>query len=140
MQPAPKWFLPVAVLALIWNILGCVAYLADAMMSPEVLAQMSSDQQALYAARPAWSVGATAIAVWFGALGCLGLIMKKRWAAPILLISLVGVLFQDLYLFVLSEAVAVYGAAAFGMQGLVLVISILLVALSRHAVKQEWLA
>jgi len=140
MQPAPKWFLPVAVLALIWNILGCVAYLADAMMSPEVLAQMSSDQQALYAARPAWSVGATAIAVWFGAFGCLGLILKKRWAAPILLISLVGVLLQDLYLFALSNAVAVYGGAAFGMQGLVLVISILLVALSRHAVKQEWLA
>ncbi len=140
MQPAPKWYLPVVILALLWNVLGCVAYLADAMMSPETLSQMTEAQQALYAARPAWSVGATAIAVWFGVLGCLGLIMKKRWAAPVLLASLLGVIVQDLWLFVLSNAVAAYGSAAYGMQGLVLVISVGLVWLGRTAVQREWIA
>jgi len=140
MQPTPKWYMPVAVVALLWNILGCVAYLADAMLSPEAIAMMSSDQQALYASRPAWSVGATAIAVWFGALGCVGLIMKKRWAAPLLLISLVGVLFQDLWLFVLSNAGAVYGAvAAYSMQGIVLIVAVGLVMLSRRAVREGWI-
>lgn len=140
MEPAPKWYTPVAVIALIWNLIGCAAYLADVMLTPEAIAQMTADQQALYAARPAWSVGATAIAVWFGVLGCLGLVMKKRWAAPLLLISLLGVILQDLYLFVLSDAAALAGSAAYAMQGLVLVIAVWLVTFSRKAVKQGWIA
>ena len=29
MNPAPRWYLPVAIVALAWNLLGCLAYLAD---------------------------------------------------------------------------------------------------------------
>lgn len=140
MESAPKWYTPVAVIALIWNLIGCAAYVADVMLSPEAIAQMSAEAQALYAARPAWSVGATAIAVWFGALGCLGLVMKKRWSAPLLLVSLLGVILQDLYLFVLSDAASLAGGAAYAMQGLVLVIAVWLVTFSRKAVKQGWVA
>ena len=32
----------VAIVALLWNLLGCVAYLSDVTMSPEAIAQMSS--------------------------------------------------------------------------------------------------
>jgi hypothetical protein len=60
MEQAPKWFGPVASAALLWNLLGCAAYLSDVMLTPEDVATMSAAQQALYAARPAWSVAATA--------------------------------------------------------------------------------
>ncbi|QQS41390.1 MAG: hypothetical protein IPM63_00090 [Acidobacteriota bacterium] len=92
MNKAPKWFVPVAVVALIWNLLGCVAYLFDVMMSPEDIANLSAAEQALYASRPAWAVAATAVAVWFGALGCVGLVLKKRWSLPVLALSLAGVI------------------------------------------------
>ena len=62
-EQAPKWFLPVAIAALLWNLLGCAAYLSNVMLTPEAVARMSAAQQAMYAARPAWSVAATAIAV-----------------------------------------------------------------------------
>jgi hypothetical protein len=139
MNKAPKWFVVVAVIALIWNLLGCAAYLMDVMMSTEDIAKLPADQQAMYAARPGWSVGATAVAVWFGALGCLALILRKRWAFVLLVLSLLGVIVQDVALFGLSGAGAAGGPVAYAMQGVVLVVAILLVLLARKGIREQWL-
>jgi hypothetical protein len=140
MNDTPKWYKPIAIVALLWNLLGCFAYLSDVMLTPDDIAKMSAAQQALYESRPAWSVGATAIAVWGGALGCLGLILRKRWSQILLVLSLIGVIAQDVALFGLSDAFAQAGAAALVLQGIVLVVAVGLVALGRHALKQGWLS
>lgn len=140
MNQYPRWFRPVSVIALLWNLLGCAAYLADVTISPERLSGMTAAQQALYAARPWWAVAATATAVWFGAAGCLGLILRRKWSTWLLMLSLAGVIAQDLWLFALSSAAAEAGTVVFIMQGLVLIISVGLVALSRWALAQGWLS
>ena len=139
MNPAPKWFLPTAILALIWNLLGCAAYLADVMLTPEDLAQMSAAQQAMYAARTPWAVAATAIAVWGGAAGCLGLILRKRWATRLLVASLLGLVVQDVLLFALTRTGVAVDLTALVLQGLVLLIAILLVRLARRASARGWI-
>lgn len=139
MNQGPKWFLPVAIAALLWNLIGCAAYLSDVMLTPEDIAGMSAAQQALYATRPAWSIAATAVAVWGGAAGCLGLIVRKRWAMPLLIASLAALIVQDAYLFVLSEAAAQTGPVALVLQGLVLLIAIGLVLLARQAAARGWI-
>lgn len=140
MNSQPKWFRPVAVVALLWNLLGCIAYLSDVTMTPEDVARMSPAQQALYESRPAWAVGATAIAVWCGALGCVGLILRKRWSYILLVLSLIGVIVQDAALFGLSDAARQAGAVALVLQGVVLLVSIGLVLLGRKAIKQGWVS
>jgi hypothetical protein len=139
MSDVPKWFKIVAAVALLWNLLGCAAYLADVTLKPEDVAKMSPEQQELYAARPAWAVAATATAVWCGALGCLGLILRKRWSNVLLVLSLLGVLAQDAALFGMSNAIEVGGAAVVFLQGLVLVVAVGLVFLGRKAQAQGWL-
>ncbi len=140
MSAPPGWFRPVAVAALIWNLLGCAAYVADVMITPEQVSQMTEAEQALYAARPSWAVAATATAVWFGAAGCLGLVLRRKWSATLLVISLIGILAQDLWLFAMSGAASAAGPAAFVLQGLVLLIGIGLVLLARKASARGWLA
>ncbi len=140
MNTPPKWFKPVAIAAFIWNLLGCLAYLSDVMLTPEDIAAMSEAEQALYAARPAWAVGATAIAVWGGALGCLGLILRKSWANLVLMLSLAGVVVQDIALFGMSNAAAMAGPVVYVMQGIVLLVAIALVLLSRKALKLGWIS
>ena len=139
METVPKWFKPVAIVALLWNLLGCAAYLADVMLTPDDIAKMPPAQQALYAARPAWAVAATAFAVWAGALGSIGLIMRKRWATFVLIVSLFGVIVQDAALFGMTGAATEAGSAALAMQGLVLVIAFGLVLLGRRADQAGWL-
>jgi hypothetical protein len=133
----PKWFMPVAIAALLWNLIGCAAYLMDVTLTPAAIAAMTPDQQALYAARPMWAVALYAIAVWGGALGCVGLIMKKRWAKGPLLASLLGLIGQDVALFGMSP-VAI-PASAYALQGMVLVIAVLLLLLANKAARQGWL-
>jgi hypothetical protein len=140
METTPKWFRPVAIVALLWNLLGCFAYLSDVTLTPEDVAKMSAAQQALYASRPAWAVAATAFAVWGGALGCIGLILRKRWAPPLLLISFAGVIAQDIALFALTKAASQAGPAVIVLQGLVLVIAVALVVLGRRADSHGWLS
>lgn len=139
-MPTPSWLKPVAVVALLWNLLGCVAYISDVTMSAEAVAQMTPAQQALYQSRPAWAVSATAIAVWGGALGSIGLFLRKRWAVPVFAASLAGIVMQDLALFVLTDAAVQGGAAVFVLQGLVYVIGMALLLLARRAAARGWLS
>ncbi len=134
----PKWFMPVAIVALLWNLMGCAAYLMDVMLTPEAIAAMSPDQRALYAARPIWAVALYAIAVWGGALGCVGLVMKKRWAKGPLLASLLGLIGRGIALFGMSP-VAI-PASAYALQGAVLVIAVLLLLLANRAAREGWLS
>ncbi|HKE83357.1 MAG TPA: hypothetical protein VKB50_06370 [Vicinamibacterales bacterium] len=138
--PAPKWFLPVVVAALIWNLLGCAAYLADVTLSAEDVAKMSAAQQALYASRPSWAISATAVAVWAGALGCVALWLRKRWAMWALVASLAGIIAQDVHLFALSEAGSQAEMTTFMLQGLVFVVGVGLVVLARKASAQGWIS
>lgn len=140
MTQTPKWYMPVTVLALLWNLIGCAAYLSDVMMTPEAVAQLPADQQALYAARPAWAVAAYAIAVWGGALGSLGLVLKKRWASLPLMASVAGLVVQDLALFVLSPAASSVSPVAYVLQGLVFLIALALVRLAGTASARGWLS
>lgn len=134
----PKWFMPVAIVALLWNLIGCGAYLMDVTLTPDAVAAMTPDQQALYAARPKWGVAVYAIAVWGGALGCVGLVMKKRWAKGPLLASLLGLIGQDIALFGMSP-VAIE-ASVYALQGMVLVIAVLLLLLANRATRAGWLS
>ena len=139
MSTTPKWYMPTAVTALLWNLMGCAAYLADVTLSAEDIAAMSEAQQALYAARPMWAVAATAIAVWGGAAGCVGLILRKRWATAVLAASLAGIVVQDIGLFILTDAASLAGPSVFVLQGLVFVVGIALLLLSRKAVGEGWI-
>ena len=140
MTQAPKWFRVTAIVALLWNILGCLAFVADLQLKPEDIAKLPEAQQALYASRPAWSVAATAIAVFGGTLGCIGLILKRKWAFVLLLLSLLGILGQDIAMFMLANAAEAAGTFAVVLQSVVLIVGVWLVLLSRKAMASGWIS
>lgn len=86
-QPVPKAFWFGAIAVLLFMIVGVLGYLVTVTTS---LDQMPADQQAKMAAMPTWQVAAYAIAVWSGLLGGIALLLRRRWAVPLLLISLIG--------------------------------------------------
>lgn len=136
---APAWLKVVAVVALLWNLIGCVAFISDLRLTAEDLAMLPEAQQALYAARPGWAVAATAVAVFGGVLGCVGLLLRKKWAFPVLVLSLLGILVQDFGLFILADGATLAGPVVVAMQMVVLAVGIGLVWLSRNGVAHGWL-
>lgn len=137
-KPA-TWFWVVAALALVWNIIGAMAYIAQVMMTPEAMELLSEEERTLIESTPAWATGAFAIAVWGGTLGCILLLMRKKFATPILVVSLIGIIVQQYYSFFMTNAMEVYGLVRAILPVMVIIIAIYLVWFSRNATAKGWL-
>ena len=139
MRQPPPWFTVLAVAALLWNLLGCTAFLADLRLTPDDLARLPEAEQALYRARPVWALLATGVAVIGGTLGSLGLVLRRRWATGLLIASLLGVLAQDVALATLLDDLKAAGGLAPLVQGAVLLVAVGLVPLAGVAGARGWL-
>ena len=133
--PMMHWL--VAGAALIWNLFGFMIYLMTVRTTPEQMAQQfNAAQIAFMDAVPVWATSAHAIAVTTGVLACVLLLLRKSLALPLFVASLAALLVQDLYSFVLEDAVAVLGMMPAYIQGTVLLIAIALVFYARGAKKR----
>jgi len=137
--PRPGWFTAVAIVALIWNLLGLAAFVMQLMMTPEMIAALPAAEQDLYKTLPLWALAAFGAAVIGGWLGSLMLVLKRAWAVPLLLISLVGVCVQMAHSFFFSKTFEVYGPGGMIMPIMVLVFAFLLLWLSIHAKNNRWI-
>ena len=135
----PAWFWVVAVIALVWNLLGLMAFVMQVTMTPEALAELPAAEQALYEAMPLWVLIAFAVAVFGGTLGAIGLLLRKTWARLMFIISFVGLVVQASYNFLLSETFDVLGSGAMLMPILVIVIAVFLIWFAGMAIRRHWL-
>ena len=136
----PSSFKIIAGVALLWNLLGLMAYLMDVMMSPETLAALPEAERELRNSMPVWATAGYAIAVHAGVIGSLSLVLKKAWSVPLLIVSLAGIIVQQVYIFFMSNAIEVYGTGSMVLPALVLVIGIYLVWYARSANEKGWIS
>ena len=135
---APTWFMVVAAVLLVWNILGVMAYIAQVTMTPEAITALPEAQRQLYETTPTWATAAFAIAVNGGALGCLLLLLKRNLAQLFLQLSLAGVLVQMFHSFFMTKSFEVFGPGEMIMPIMVIVIAIYLVVLAAKAKARRW--
>jgi len=129
----------ISAVALLWNIMGVIAYLGQAYMTEEVLKALPQSDQDYYSNVPAWVTGVFAIAVFAGLFGCVGLLMRKKWATILFVISLIAVIAQFIYNFFIQNFVEISGVKMI-WPIVVLIIAVLLVFLSRKATKEGWIS
>lgn len=133
----PIWFWVASVIAVIWNGMGINAYLAQAYMTPEKLATLPEADQAMYAIEyPAWVTGAFAIAVFGGTIGSILLLLRKKLAYSVLVVSLVGILAQMTFAFFMSDSTAVGGVV---MPIMIILIGVALVYLAKKSIANQWI-
>lgn len=136
----PMWFWIVSIGALIWNLMGLGVFLSSVVfMTPETLSTMTTAQQELYVSTPSWANVAFGVAVICGVLGSIGLLTKQDWAAPVFVISLLGLLVQMFYVFAKSNSMEVYGAQAAAMPGMIFVGCIFLIWFAHSSAMKGWL-
>ena len=86
-QPIARWFMIAAIASVLFMALGCAVYVMHVTADP---ATLPLDQRAAYAAEPSWLTGLNAVAVWVGVIGALFLVMKRKLAETLLLVSFVA--------------------------------------------------
>ena len=137
----PVWFWVIGVVALLWNLMGVNMYLQQAYQTdsfkdmyedtPELLEMVNS--------APAWATAAFAIAVFAGALGCISLLLRKRWAKNLFLLSLIGIVVQMIHNLFISRAMDVYGLRAALMPIFLIVVGLFLLWYSKKAITKGWI-
>lgn len=133
------WFYMVGGLALLWNLLGLLAFIGQVTMTDESIEGLPEAQQELYRNIPTWAMIAFAVAVICGTLGSIGMVLRKSWCVPLFVISLLAVLVQNVYFFFLSDTLKVMGNQALIMPIMIILIGIFLVLLSSWAQSRNWL-
>ncbi|MFT5500484.1 MAG: hypothetical protein ACI88G_000614 [Woeseiaceae bacterium] len=136
----PRSFYLIGGFALLWNLLGVMAYVGQVTMTEEVLNALPEAQRLLYETVPSWATAAFAIAVNGGALGCLLLLLRKALATPVLIASLAGVIVQMFHSFFMSNSMEVYGPGGMIMPIGVVVVSVYLVWYSMDVKKKGWVS
>jgi hypothetical protein len=88
-QPLASWFKFAAIASTLFMALGAATYISH--VSTDV-ASLPADQRAVFLAEPWWMTGAYGLAVWPGLAGAVLLLLRRKLAEPLLLLSLAGVL------------------------------------------------
>ena len=135
----PKWFKPIVIIALLWNLIGVINFFIQINLSEEAIAALPEPEQALMNSTPLWSLVAFALGVFGGAIGSLGLLIQKKWAFYPLLFSLVGVVAQMTYWLFFTQAVDVYGSETYTMPVLVILVAFFLLRLAKKGIKEGYL-
>lgn len=99
----------VGILALLWNAIGAFDYAATQFRIESYMSQFTQEQLAYFYGIPAWAVATWAIAVWGSLLASIGLLLRRRWAAPLFGIAIVAMLLTAVQNFLLSDGLAVLG-------------------------------
>ena len=102
-----KSFHVICSVTLIWNLIGIFNYLGFVYMSDEAFTSLSEEMQLFLNTRPAWVTGSFALAVFSGTIGNIGLLLRKKWANFILIISLISVVAQTIYNFIIQQIVEI---------------------------------
>ena len=133
----PNWFRIVALIAIAWNVVGVTMYLSSVGMFGDPMAGLSEGERAAAASIPGWITGAFAIGTFAGLIGSVGLLLRKAWSRPVLLVSAAALLVLEGWIIFFSDALEMFGLA---VPIMVSVGAILLAWLATHARKHGWLS
>ena len=135
-QPVAGWFKLAAIASVIFMAIGCAGYLASVLTDPSSL---PVDQRNLMEARPIWMIAAYAVAVWVGLAGSVLLLMRRKLAEPLLLVSLVTAVLTFLPYAVVPAVSDLVTTNDIAVAVVVLAITWTIYWFARHSRQRGWL-
>ena len=139
-KPAvPAWYWAVAIVALLWNLMGCAAFAME-VFAPEAMMETWTDAQKEWGKSfPVWVYIAYGGAVFTGMAGSVCLLARKPFAIPLFGICLVAVLTQMIYTMLIAGGLQIMGPSSAVMPLLVIVLTGVFLWFSNFAKTKQWL-
>ena len=135
----PTWYWVVAIVSLLWSLMGCAAFSMELFAQDAVMESMTEEQRKWTKSIPGWIYVIYAVAVTTGTGGSVGLLMRKRWTVSLNAICLVSVLTQMGYTFIIADGIEVLEGADLILPVLVIGIAGVMLWFSRSARAKGWL-
>ena len=128
----------ISVIALVWNLMGVSQYIQQAYNTDSFRAMYTAAQLQMMDATPAWSTAAFAIAVFAATFGCVSLLLRKKWAYMLFLISFLAIIVQNIDAFTRFK-IGDYGTAELVMTAIIPMFALFLLWYSKKAIKRHWI-
>lgn len=130
----------IAVLALLWNLIGVYFWLYEYfLMTEEIRATLPPEQVEIMASAPSWSMYIYGLAVFSGLLASVLLLMRKNMAVGVFLLSLIAVLILQLYWMFGMDIIDKMGPQSLIMPLIVIALAIFEYFYSKGAARNGWL-
>jgi hypothetical protein len=135
-QRTPWHLWVIGIVALLWNLFGAYDYLMTQTENAAYMSRFTAEELEYWYGFPTWVVAAWAVAVWGGVLGAVLLLLKKRLAAPVFLVSFLAMVLTSIHNFLLSDGVAVMGGAAVAFSAVIFLFALGLWLYARAMARQ----
>ena len=135
----PFWFWLVAVLALLWNLFGLLMFGQNLAMSPEAVAALPEAERQITLARPDWIFVPFGVATIGGVLGALALLLRKRLADALLMLSLLGIVVMFGAMYAITPVWALTGVSGAVFPLVLAAVALLLWLFAGKASARGWI-
>jgi hypothetical protein len=130
----------IGVVALIWNAMGVNAYIQQAYNTESYKAMLSPEQLEMANNTPAWAIAMFAIAVFGATLGSIFLLMRKKVAGTLFVVSFLALLIDMGHTFFAGLGADAYGPGGIMMPIMIFGIGGFLIWYAKNATKKGWLS
>ena len=135
-RPVAGWFMFAAATSLLFMLAICVLYGIHLTTDP---ATLPIDERAVYEAEPSWVSGAFGLTGLTGAFGAIMLLLKKKAAVPLLLVSLLAVIVWFVGLFAVPKLRDLLVTGEIAMALIVAAVTWTIYWFARHSRQRGWL-
>lgn len=131
----------VGIFAVLWNAMGAFDYLMTETRNQGYMSKFTPEQLEYFNGFPSWVVAFWAMAVWGGVLGAVLLVLRKKLAVPVFLVSFISMVVTTIYNFGISDGLKVMGDPfSLVFSGLIFVFALLLYIYARAMRDRGFLA
>lgn len=132
--PKTPWHLwAIGIITLIWNGFGALDFIMTQTRNPDYLAQFTPEQLAYFTSFPIWVNISWAVGVWAAILGSILLLLRLKWAEPVLWLSIIGMIVTSVQNIFLAETslLELMGPVATSFSVVILLVGVLLALYAR---------
>jgi hypothetical protein len=139
MTKPPTWFYIVAAILVLWECIGCYAYISQVSMTAADMARLPVAEQEVWKIMPAWITSAYALAVWVGLAGGIALLLRRRISRTLFIVSLIAVVVQFGWTFAATPILTTVGATAAIFPLFIIAVGVMAIWFSAKAAANGWL-
>lgn len=137
---APTWYWILGALLLLWAAAGIFAFYSQ-LTTPyeQMVAEMGKVAADCIKGMPSWLWWVYGIAVWSGTFGSIALLLRRAWAQPLYLISLIAVIVQFGHSFLVARIQDIMGWGTAAFPAFIIAMAIFQLWFAGSAKKKGWL-
>ena len=132
-------FWVIGILLLLWNLMGDAAYLSQVTTDLDALARTDPATARAFAEMPKWVWGVYAVAVWSGTAAAIALLLRRKVAIWLFVLSLAAIVVQFGRSFLMTDLIAEQGWSTIIFPVVIFVLGLFPFWWSRLSASQGWL-